>query len=55
MADPDARAGITALRPHGYDAADAGPRNADGLRIDRSQNLGAATVAAGAAAAVFSP
>ncbi|HEY1542610.1 MAG TPA: hypothetical protein VGG01_09390 [Xanthobacteraceae bacterium] len=42
-ADPDARAGITALQPHGFDAADTTPRRADDLRIDRRHNLGAAT------------
>jgi hypothetical protein len=51
IGDPDTRAGITALRPHGYDAAAATPRGADDLRIDASHNLGAAR----APAAVISP
>jgi hypothetical protein len=52
MTDPAARAGITALRAHGYDAADTTPRRADDLRIDRQHNLGAANEAASAAEAV---
>src|SRR6185437_7477391 len=49
--DADTRAGIAALRPQGYDAADTSPRGADDLRIDSSHNLGAASTSA----AVFSP
>jgi hypothetical protein len=52
MADPDARAGIAALRPHGFDAAAASPRHADDLHIDRQHNLGAETEAASAPQAV---
>ena len=47
MADPDARAGIMALRPHGYEAADVTPLRTDDLRIDRRHNLGAAREDAG--------
>jgi hypothetical protein len=41
MVDPDARAGIAALRPHGYEVADVTPRRPEELRVDRRYNLGA--------------